>query len=94
MNSSIATFNRGQLTLLFAAIVALAAVSCGESVQSPTQQKIDAIFSPLANANSPGLAVLILKDGKKIFARGYGLSDLRTHTKIDEHTNFRLASSI
>ena len=92
MNSSIPNFNRGPLTLLFAAILALAAVSYVESAQPPTQQKIDAIFSPLANANSPGLAVLILKDGKKIFARGYGLSDLRTHTKIDEHTNFRLAS--
>ena len=54
--------------------------------------KIDAIFTPLANEHSPGLAVLVLKDGQKLFERGYGLRDLHSAAKIDSHTNFRLAS--
>jgi CubicO group peptidase (beta-lactamase class C family) len=56
------------------------------------QQKINAIFAPLADEHSPGLAVLVVKDGKKLFERGYGLRDLQSTAKIDPHTNFRLAS--
>jgi len=54
--------------------------------------KIGAIFTPLASEHSPGLAVLVLRDGQKLFERGYGLRDLRSASKIDPHTNFRLAS--
>jgi CubicO group peptidase (beta-lactamase class C family)/inosine-uridine nucleoside N-ribohydrolase len=54
--------------------------------------KADAIFSPLADANSPGLAVLVRKDGRVVFQRGYGVRDLVSMAKIDAQTNFRLAS--
>jgi len=54
--------------------------------------KIDALFSPLVNANSPGAAVLVKKDGKILFDAGYGLRDPRTRAIIDTQTNFRLAS--
>jgi CubicO group peptidase (beta-lactamase class C family) len=53
---------------------------------------IDAIFSPLADANSPGLAVLVRKDGHAAFERGYGVREVRSYAKIDAQTNFRLAS--
>jgi CubicO group peptidase (beta-lactamase class C family) len=56
------------------------------------EKQIDEIFAPLADANSPGLAVLVRKDGKTIFERGYGVRDLRTKTRIDAQTNLRLAS--
>jgi CubicO group peptidase (beta-lactamase class C family) len=36
--------------------------------------------------------VLVVKDGRKLFARGYGLRDLHSAAKIDPRTNFRLAS--
>jgi CubicO group peptidase (beta-lactamase class C family) len=54
--------------------------------------KLDAIFAPMTGANSPGLAVLVRKDGRTIFEYGYGVRNLRTKEKIDAHTNFRLAS--
>src|SRR5882724_1371517 len=54
--------------------------------------RIDAIFSPLADNKSPGVAVLIRKDGHTVFERGYGVRELRSLAKIDEQTNFRLAS--
>jgi CubicO group peptidase (beta-lactamase class C family) len=53
--------------------------------------QIDALFASV-DAKSPGAAVLVIKDGKPIFQRGYGVTDLRSLHKIDEHTNFRLAS--
>ena len=54
--------------------------------------KIDAIFAELKSDAAPGGAVLVIKDGRAVFARGYGVTDLRTLGKIDVHTNFRLAS--
>jgi CubicO group peptidase (beta-lactamase class C family) len=60
--------------------------------ESAMQQEIDAIFAPLANAHSPGLAVLVIKDGKKLIERGYGVRVLAAGGKIDARTNFRLAS--
>lgn len=53
---------------------------------------IDAIFSSLKSSNAPGAAVLVVQNGKAIFRRGYGVTDLRTLHSIDARTNFRLAS--
>jgi CubicO group peptidase (beta-lactamase class C family) len=52
----------------------------------------DSIFAPLADAKTPGLAVLIRKNGQTIFERGYGVTNLRTFRNIDPKTDFRLAS--
>jgi len=53
---------------------------------------MDAIFSPLADDQSPGVAVLVRKGGRTVFERGYGARELRTFAKIDAQSNFRLAS--
>jgi CubicO group peptidase (beta-lactamase class C family) len=60
--------------------------------QDALPAQIDGIFSPLANAKSPGVAVLVRKEGRTVFARGYGARELRALAKIDAQTNFRLAS--
>jgi CubicO group peptidase (beta-lactamase class C family) len=70
--------------------VALLLLSVASAQVSPTQ--IDAIFTSLKSSNSPGAAVLVIQNGKPIFRRGYGVTDLRTRRPIDEKTNFRLAS--
>jgi CubicO group peptidase (beta-lactamase class C family) len=58
----------------------------------PHAKELDALFSPLANDKTPGLAVIVRKDGQTTFERGYGIRELRTHSVIDARTNFRLAS--
>jgi len=40
----------------------------------------------------PGAAVLVLKDGAPVLARGYGLADLEQRTPVAATSNFRLAS--
>jgi CubicO group peptidase (beta-lactamase class C family) len=81
----------GLLVLFLTALLQIshAQVRQGESA---VDKNIDALFAPLAGPHTPGLAVLVVKDGKQLFERGYGARDLRTDAKIDEHTNFRLAS--
>ena len=53
---------------------------------------IDALFSKFESARDPGCAVLVIKDGKAVFRKGYGVAELRTHARIGPETNFRLAS--
>ena len=79
--------------LVVAVALSLHAWGGSAFAQNKTQDKeIDAIFSAVTNGNDPGLAVLVRKDGKAIFEKGYGVRELRTRTKIDAKTNFRLAS--
>jgi CubicO group peptidase (beta-lactamase class C family) len=63
-----------------------------QSSESSAEKKLDALFSSVTSQDSPGLAALVRQNGKTIFERGYGVRDLRTKSKIDAHTNLRLAS--
>jgi len=68
-------------------------VLAGSAVaQPPSAAQVDAIFAPLASDKTPGLAVLVCKDGRTVFQSGYGVRELRTMKKIDAVTDFRLAS--
>src|SRR5438309_10809360 len=58
----------------------------------PEPAKVDALFANIA-PSSPGAAVAAIKDGRAVFQRGYGVTNLHTLHQIDEHTNFGLASA-
>ena len=73
-------------------IVALLLLAGAAFAQPPASAQLDSIFAPLARGKSPGLAVLVRKDGRTVFQRGYGVGDLRTLRRIDAVTDFRLAS--
>jgi len=62
------------------------------TAQHESEASIDNLFRNFATADSPGLAVGVLYDGDLVFARGYGLADLKTKAPITPKTNFRLAS--
>ena len=73
--------------------ILLAVLSLAVAASAPdVSSQLAAIFAPLADARSPGLAVLVRHDGRTIFERGYGVRDLRTRAAIDARTDFRLAS--
>jgi CubicO group peptidase (beta-lactamase class C family) len=84
------------IALLSAVAASLSAFAQGSSTQafltrvSPSQ--IDSIFAGLKSSDAPGGAVLVVRNGRTVFRRGYGVTDLRTLHPIDAHTNFRLAS--
>jgi CubicO group peptidase (beta-lactamase class C family) len=53
--------------------------------------KIDEIFKDYSDKN-PGASVGIIQNGKFVFLKNYGLSNLEEATEVNEKTNFRLAS--
>ncbi|NIP19456.1 MAG: serine hydrolase [Xanthomonadales bacterium] len=53
---------------------------------------IDALFTHFDESSQPGAAVMVIRDGKVVHARGYGLADLETGAPITPDTVFRLGS--
>src|SRR5260370_690933 len=68
-------------------VLALLICACGAHASG-----IDGIFEPLMDAKSPGAAVLVIKNGRAFFEKGYGVRDLRGMSRIGSGTDFRLAS--
>lgn len=81
---------------LLVALLSLAmrgeAQALASQAKSPSEGQIDAIFSAGTQANQPGLAAMVRKDGRTVYVKGFGVRDLRSKARIDAHTNFRLAS--
>ncbi len=55
-------------------------------------KKVDAVFAEYDKTNSPGCALAILKDGKIIYKRGYGMSNMEYNIAIIPTSIFHIAS--
>ena len=66
----------------------------GDETQLQGLLKADALFNSLVNQKKiPGLAISVLKEGKTLFQKGYGHSNLENKTSINPRkTIFRIAS--
>lgn len=63
------------------------------SEATPTvEEQIDALFAKSVNGNTPGAAVLVARNGKIVFEKGYGLANLDAKTPITGDTRFRIGS--
>jgi CubicO group peptidase (beta-lactamase class C family) len=83
---------RLSLSVFAMAFFSLAIQLKAQAPVSPMEKEADAIFSAVTQEHAPGLAVLVRKNGRTLLEKGYGVRDLRTSAKIDQNTNFRLAS--
>lgn len=54
-------------------------------------RKLDSLFAPYTS-QTPGAAVAIVKDGKVVFQKGYGMADLDHDIPITPQTVFNIAS--
>jgi CubicO group peptidase (beta-lactamase class C family) len=54
--------------------------------------KIDALFAEYDKPDCPGASVIVVRDGKTVFAKGYGMADVEARIPCTTNTNFRLAS--
>lgn len=64
------------------------------NAQTLTATEIDALVeNTLKSFNVPGIAVGVVKDGKLVHAKGYGVRSIETKEKVDENTLFGIASN-
>jgi CubicO group peptidase (beta-lactamase class C family) len=69
-------------------------ISVIAQTQPISAKQIDSLTElVLKTFNVPGIAVGVVKDGKLIHAKGYGVANLTTGKKVDENTLFGVASN-
>ena len=65
--------------------------SIGNIAQIPNSKiHTDAILDAWDNSNTPGIATAILKDGKVIYLKGFGIANLQTKKAVTPQTKFQL----
>ena len=79
-----------RIVLLFMIIVMIG--SCNTQSSSPVSPEFDKIFDSVFKAGEPGGAVLIAKDGKVIYEKGFGIEDITTKKPITTKTLFNVGS--
>jgi len=75
-------------TAMVILLVGIAAVASEESF-NPT---VDAIFADLTKPGSPGCALGVYRDGRMLYAKGYGLANLEEGVRITPESVFDIAS--
>ena len=77
--------------LLLAVVIALPATLAAQSTAPPD---LDAyVASSMKTFDVPGMAVAIVKGGKILVAKGYGVRKLGDPTAVDEFTTFGIGSN-
>ena len=82
------------LTLVTTVIagVGLTSQLCAQSNRPDLTQQIDKIVADAFQADQPGGAVLVLKDGKPVYKSARGLADVELGVSLDPEMVFRLGS--
>ena len=83
-----------RLQPLLIALAGLAALAPSATAQLPavTQRRVDSVFAHLAATDSPGCVVGISQQGRLVYQRGYGMSDLQHRIALGPQSIFHVAS--
>jgi len=79
--------------IIFYLVIAISIFSANAQELIPQQRSIDAIFSKWDSKDVPGGSVGIIKEGKLIFAKGYGSANLDYNISNGPKTVFKIAST-
>ena len=81
-----------KLTILASLIFALASSSFAQESKDARTEQVDKIFAVWDKPDSPGCALAIIKDGRIIYKRGYGIANLEHNIPISSTTIFDTGS--
>jgi CubicO group peptidase (beta-lactamase class C family) len=92
----LAIMKKNALSLTLALTLALISVTTAPAAQAAGEKdlaaKIDAVMSEVYKPGEPGAAVIVRKNGRTVFRKGYGLADLELGVAIEPDMVFRLGS--
>lgn len=83
--------SKQKCTLLILLIVLYCPAFHGQSNTDPIAKEIDTLFAGYG-PTTPGVAVAVVKDGKVVFKKGYGMANLEYDLPITTKTVFQIAS--
>lgn len=73
-------------------LVLIASVAILSGCATSTVNRVDELFESYSGVGTPGAAVRVIKDGRIVLTRTYGIADVESGQPITPATNFRLAS--
>src|SRR5690606_36998039 len=86
--------NRNLLSKTILALSLAFAIHLPLNAQLLAEKQIDSLVEKtLSTFNVPGIAVSVIKDGKVVHSKGYGLRSIQSDKKVDENTLFGVASN-
>lgn len=77
---------------LFSIVAVLWAGDSKAQTAADPASAVDNIFAEWTDANSPGAAVAVVRDGRVVFDRGYGLANLEYEVPVTPATAFDIGS--
>jgi len=96
-NKKISNIYMKQQILLKASILyVLIFIASGSFLKAQTlsEKQIDSLVEKtLVTFNVPGIAVSVIKDGKVVHSKGYGVRSIKSNKKVDKNTLFGVASN-
>jgi len=82
--------------LFLAILFLLAAVETPRATAAddpPEAKQVDSIFTDLTKPGSPGCALAVARDGRTVYAKGYGLANIEENVPITPQTVFDIGST-
>jgi CubicO group peptidase (beta-lactamase class C family) len=73
-------------------LVTMLLIPAQTALRNPRSAQVDSIMARLVRPTSPGAAVLVIKDGKVVHEKGYGLANIKAKLPITTSSTFDLAS--
>ncbi len=80
------------LSLFLLSALAAPAVAAPRADDEALAKRIDAVMSEAYKPGEPGAAIVVRKDGRTIFRKGYGMADLELGVPVEPDMVFRLGS--
>jgi CubicO group peptidase (beta-lactamase class C family) len=93
MRAARSAAHTGRALRVPATLVALTSLSIAPMLHAQLPERaIDSLMARYAQPGGPGASLLIVRDGRTVLARGYGLADVERRVPVTPETDFRLAS--
>ena len=89
MNSIPRVFRNLRPFLCLALLLLLALPVLG---QRKLEKRIDSLFAAFNHPDAPGTSVMVIRNGKMLLAKGYGMANIEARQLATPSTNYRLAS--
>lgn len=86
------TILKSKLALSALLIPALVSIAAGQEVKDARTDQVDKIFAGWDKKDSPGCALAVIKDGRILYKRGYGMAHLEQNAPITSTTAFDIGS--
>lgn len=81
-----------QLEVLTTVLCAACASAGGVRVSADDARAVDSLFTAYTGDSVPGASIVVIRDGRVIIRRAYGMADLDRHVAATPQTDYRLAS--